>query len=107
MRRIRLLLAAVAVMAAMLAMVPGPAMADDRDRRGDFERCEVFGDFAECGNDLFVEVDTLGFDPFFEEVDTLGFDPFFVEEDRFFFLDNNPCIVEPPGWPECDASLFF
>jgi len=47
-KRIRLFLAAVAVMATMLAAVPGPAMADDFDFDDDF-----FGNGFFFGDDFF------------------------------------------------------
>ena len=69
MRRIKLVLAALAVMAAAFIAVSGPAMADD------FTRCrDLNGPFVRCDGDLFQRVndfnDGFFFDPFFFD----GFD---------------------------------
>ena len=86
MRRIKLVLAAVALVMATFAAISGPAMADDlncRDARGDLIRCD---------GDLFAPVDDdFGFFPQFDE---FGF-PFFTS---FFFVDDNcPFLGDTSG----------
>ena len=72
MRRIKLILAVVAVMVASLAMVPGPAMADDFD----FEEGFFF-----VSDDFDFEDD--------DDFDFFGDGFFFVGDDDFDFFDDD------------------
>ncbi len=86
MRRIKLVLAVGAVMVAMLAMAPGPAMA------ADFDRCrDLNGDFVRCDGELFVEADEFdSFDDGFFFVSGDDFDDdFFFDDDEFFFFGDD------------------
>ena len=89
MRRIKLILAAVAVVVAAFAAISGPAMADDlncRDARGNLIRCD--GQFFAPVNDF----DQFGFSPF----DTFFFPGFFFVDEDFAncpFLGDTSGIV--------------
>ncbi len=89
MRRVRLVLAVAAVLVAMLATVPGPAIA------ADFERCrDLRGDFVRCDGDLYVAYDPFDYYDFYDPF--YFYNPFFYP--GFYDFDDNPCIG--PDGPE-------
>ena len=94
MRRIKWILAAAAVMAAMLAFSAGPAMAADRHNNNDTTRCRDFSnDLVRCNGDFFVNTDrAFGF-PVFVNDGRFFDDDFF--DDGFFFNGVNNDFFDP------------
>ena len=89
MRRIKLVLAALAVMVAAFVAVSGPAMADD------FTRCrDLNGPFVRCNGDLFERAN--------RDDDIFFVQPIFVSpfvDDGLFF--NNSC----PFWGDFEGPV--
>lgn len=85
MRRMRFILAAVAVMVAMLAVQAGPAMADDCDFRERGDRDDVVVCRDDGDREVF-EVEDFEFeDGFFLSSDDFFFDEFEFEDGEFEF----------------------